>query len=75
MPGTFSGPVTFDFLTSSTIVVSERTCLSLIELQSRVKTPLIGSATIGGYIDGVDSEARFSLINDVVVQGQLTIRY
>lgn len=67
--GTFSGPVTLDFLTSSTIVVSERTCLSLIELQRGVKTPLVGSPTVGGYVDGADSDARFSLINDVVVQG------
>lgn len=68
------GPVALDFLTSSTVVVGERTSLSLIELQTKVKTLLIGSSTVGGYVDGNSAEARFSYINDVAIQGNIISR-
>ena len=66
----YVGPVGIDYLTKSTVVVSERTRLSLVELETGVKTELIGSATVGGYVDGERENARFRLINDLVVQGK-----
>ncbi|XP_067942380.1 uncharacterized protein [Watersipora subatra] len=69
LPETYSGPVAVDFLTTSTVVVSERTSLSLVDLNDGAKTKLVGSLTTGGYVDGDKGKARFTLINDVVIQG------
>lgn len=71
METVFTGPISFSFLTTSTIVVSERTSLSLVDLESNTKTLIIGSSEMGGYVDGPADEARFSLVNDVAVAGKI----
>lgn len=66
----YTGPVAFDFLTPSTIVMSERTSLSIIDLEdTQSKTKIVGSEKMGGYIDGPADVARFRLINDIAIQG------
>lgn len=70
MNADFHVPIYFDFLTSSTLVLSQGTSLSLVELNTGLIMPLVGSETAGGYVDGESSEARFADITDVVVQGE-----
>jgi len=72
-PGTYTGPMAFTFLTASSLVISERTALSTYDLDTHVKTRLVGSETKGGYVDGPVMDARFSLINDVAAQGKYSL--
>lgn len=47
--------------------------MSIIDLQdAQSKTRIVGSETMGGYIDGKSEDARFSFINDLSIQGMLT---
>lgn len=73
LEGVYNGPVAFTFLTPSSLLLSERTAITLLDLEASTKKLLIGSAEKGGYLDGPAHDARFTWINDIIAIGKFNM--